>query len=96
MIRDLIHIARSTSILLLAMVWFVVASTAHASPVTFSYVGLPFTSVTGSWTSSDFIAGSLTLSAPLAADLSPSFFAGGNSISLVTSYSFSDGLELNP
>jgi hypothetical protein len=92
MIRDLIHIARSTSILLLAMVWFVVASTAHASPVTFSYVGLPFTSVTGSWTSSDFIAGSLTLSAPLAADLSPSFFAGGNSISLVTSYSFSDGL----
>jgi hypothetical protein len=89
------HISRCTSIpLLAAMVCFAAASTAHASPVTYSYVGLPFTSDSAGspWTSSDFISGSLTVSAPFADNLSLSPLAGGNSISLVTSYSFSDGL----
>jgi hypothetical protein len=91
--RTLMHISRCTSIpVLAAMVCFAVASTAHASPVTYSYLGLPFTSAGSPWTTSDFVSGSLTVSAPFAANLSLSPYAGGNSISLVTSYSLSDGL----
>ena len=84
-----------------AILLFVLASAslAHASSITYNYTGNPFTSVNGVYTTSDSVSGSFTLSSPLGVNLSFGDNPGGcgncagNVSSLVTGYSFSDGVN---
>ena len=62
-----------------------ISVSAHADPVTYTYTGQYFTDTAGSYTTSDRVTGSFTVSSPI-----PDNFDGVPSPS---SYSFSDGLE---
>ena len=60
-------------------------ASAQAAAV-YQYSGLPFTNVTGVYTTADFVSGTITLANPLAANLSAASISAS-----ILSYSFSDG-----
>jgi hypothetical protein len=60
-----------------------------ADTYTYTYTGLDFTNVDGSYTTSDFVSASFTLSAPL----TDSFGSGEGSSVAPLSWSFSDGFQ---
>jgi len=80
--------ARSTALIAFAGLGiFVVPANAD---VVYDYTGLPFTTVTGAYTTTDRVTGSITVSSPLAANLTG--FRLGGSTGLVA-WSFSDGVQ---
>jgi len=58
----------------------------QAVPITYQYTGHSFTSASGSYTTSDFVSGMLTLAGPLAPNMPLSLVSP-------TAFSFSDGVQ---
>jgi hypothetical protein len=67
---------------------FLSATGAWADTFTYTYTGNDFTTVTGAYTMSDSVMGTIVLSAPL-----PSNLALTDESALLVSYSFSDGVQ---
>ena len=81
---------KKTKILLFSAValavGFLTAASVQAIPITYTYTGNPFTTASGTYTTSDFVSGMLTLAGPLAANMP---------LTPVTpiAFSFSDGVQ---
>jgi len=74
--------------LIVAAVLALSASSQAAADIIYQYTGLPFTSASSPYTTSDFVSISLTLANPLPANLSDS-----NILPLVKTYTFTDGVQ---
>lgn len=83
--KQLLHVA-----LIAAVSCLVPVSAAHADPVTYTYTGNDFTTVTSPYTTSDFVSGSITLTSALADNIN-TFSA--QPVNTIVSFSFSDGVD---
>ena len=68
------------------------AQSVEGGNITYTYTGNPFTNVSGTYTTSDFVSGSITLATPLPAN--DSVYMGDPILMLTpTAFSYTDGVD---